>query len=241
MKLVVANWKMNPQNAVQAKKLATDIDRGLSKRSRIATVICPPFVFLPAVKPAVSSAKLGSQDLAPHEGIPLTGGISASQLKGFGVSYVIVGHSERRALGETDQQVNQKIRQALKHKIEPVVCVGFGTRKSDSAASIKKVVASQIKKGLIGIPKSRLTIVYEPVWAISRGLGTGTAVEPEHAADIIGFIKKLGSPARGNSGGSLDAKNVGDFAAQKVIQGGLVGGASLQPSEFLKIVKAFEH
>src|SRR3989338_6559621 len=117
MKLVVANWKMNPETAAEAKKLAIAVDRGLSKRSRIATVICPPFVFLPAVKPAISSAKLGSQDLAPHEGIPLTGEISAAQLKGFGVSYVIVGHSERRALGETDQQVNQKIRRSEERRV----------------------------------------------------------------------------------------------------------------------------
>lgn len=233
MKLIIANWKLNPSTLKEAQELASSVP----KKSKNKVVLCPPTIFLSQIKYPF----LGAQDCFWEEKGPYTGQTSVLQLRSLSVKYCLIGHSENRALGETDKQINAKIRVLIRHKIEPVLCVGFGTKKNDSLSVIKKILLSQIKKAMGGIGKSRLVIAYEPVWAISRGLGTGRPADPAHAAEIAGFIRSKIANAAVLYGGSLDAKNARGFAARKIIAGGLVGGASLRPAEFLKIVEAFNN
>lgn len=244
-RLIIANWKMNPQTLDEARRIASQIEHGFLgiDRSKVEAAICSPFVFLPMIKHAVHFIRLGAQDLAAFDGGPYTGEVSANQLLEFGTNLVIVGHSERRALGEGDSLVNGKMRIALEHKLEPILCVGFGTTKNMKDADVKKIIGAQLKKGLrhVNLKKARLAITYEPVWAISRGLGTGKAVAPSHAAAIIKFIKTRVPKARVLYGGSIDSKNSAGFASEGVIDGGLVGGASLHREEFLSIIKDFQN
>ncbi|MBI4050393.1 MAG: triose-phosphate isomerase [Candidatus Doudnabacteria bacterium] len=243
MKIIIANWKLNPQTIEEARSLASQIEHGLLgiERRGLETAICPPFVFLPAVRHAIHFAHLGAQNVAAEESGPFTGEISVGQLREFKTEYVIVGHSERRAMGEDDKLINRKLKLVLKHKLEPILCVGAGTKKEHSNAAVKKIVKKQLGAALAGLSSSapKLTIAYEPVWAISRGLGTGQAVTPAHAAEIIGFIKSQAPKARVIYGGSVDSKNASGLAKAKIIEGALVGGASLKALEFLQIIKAF--
>lgn len=241
MKIIVANWKMNPQTIEEARQLASQIERGLLgvDRNKVETIICPPAVFIPAVRHLIDFAKLGAQNVSRESAGAFTGEISARQLAEFGVEYVIVGHSERRRMGGDDKVINRKIKQSLAEKLKPILCVGFGTKKSDSHTQIKNVITRQIKIGLAGAKQSRITIAYEPVWAISQGLGTGKAATPAHAAEIAKFIKLIVNRVLVLYGGSVDGKNAAEFAAEKIIDGALVGGASLVPLEFLKIIRAF--
>lgn len=242
-RLIVANWKMNPQTAEEARTLASQIEHGFLAidRDKIEVAIAPPFVFLPILKHAVHFARLGAQDLAAENSGPFTGEVSGQQLLEFGVSLVLVGHSERRSLGEDDKLVNRKMRMALADKLEPILCVGFGTKSGLTEVQEKRIILSQLRKGLkdINARKSILAILYEPVWAISKGLGTGRAVAPSHAAGMMKWIKSRYPKARVLYGGSLDAKNSAGLAAETVVEGGVVGGASLHADEFLQIVKAF--
>lgn len=240
--LVVANWKLNPQKLAEARVLGSRVEQGLlgMNREGMEVVLCPPFVFLPALKMLAHFAKLGAQNIS-HEGKgAFTGEVSADQLKEFGVEYVIVGHSERRTLGEDDKAINKKIKVCLEKKLQPILCVGYGTKKSQRISEIKKIISRQLKKDLSGLGRdvSKVAVVYEPVWAISRGLGTGKAVTPEHGKEIIDYVRSKGEFKKVIYGGSLDGNNSGAFA-KAGIEGGLVGGASLDAEEFLKIVNAF--
>src|SRR3989344_1254787 len=167
-----------------------------------------------------------------------TGEVSASQLKDLRVSHVIVGHSERRIhLGETDDVINKKIKIALDRDLKVVLCVGepIQVRKL-GIKSAKDFITDQIKNGLRGVKKSdakKVIIAYEPVWAV----GTGTPDIPEEAAEICAYIKNLVSIERVVYGGSVNAKNAKEFLGQDDIDGALVGGASLNPKEFQKIVE----
>lgn len=236
---------MNPKTASEAKILASKIERGLLalSRDRVKTIICPPLIFVPAIRHSLHFASLGVQNLSAKDEGPYTGEVSAYQLLEFGVRYALIGHSERRALGETNELINQKIKICQKCGIEPVFCIGAGTKKTDSLKKIKELMKKQIEEGLRGIDLHQVNfpIAYEPVWAISRGLpGTGKAVSPEHASEVINFIKKIVSQAKVLYGGSVDRGNIMDFAESKVIDGVLVGGASLNAVEFLEIIKGFE-
>lgn len=240
-KIIIANWKMNPLTERSAIRLARAEDfRGV--------VIAPPFVFLEAVSHRLKKAKLAAQDLAREEERrgPYTGEVSAKMLKDADVRYVIVGHSERRRFSkETDTIINEKIKLALKEKLKVILCVGepWSVRKRGFGAS-KKFVKNQLRKDLKGLnPKSyilnsRLIIAYEPVWAI----GTGRADKPRDAVEMIKFIKKNLKPRsyilnpKVLYGGSVIAKNAKGFLEKKEIDGALVGGASLKPKEFKRIL-----
>ena len=241
MNIIVGNWKMNPGTLEEARRLASQIEHGLLSvaRERVETVLCPPHIFLPATRPLLHFAKLGAQNVASDLSGPYTGEISVKQLKEFNVDYVIVGHSERRALAETDKMINSKVKLALKEGIKPILCVGFGIKKDYANVRVKQVIKSQIRAGFAGVTsKSKILVAYEPVWAISGGLGTGKAVTLKHAREITDFIKSQVTGAQVIYGGSLDAKNAAGFAKMG-IGGGLVGGASLEAQDFLKIIKAF--
>ncbi len=236
-KIIIANWKLNPLTEKDAVRLATASDVS-------GVVICPPFPFLEKVHGALKKAALGAQDIFWESSGAYTGEVSAPMLKNFGVSYVIIGHSERRALGETDSDINKKVKAALVAGLKVILCVGepWAIKKKGLAAA-KNFVAGQIKKDLAGLKSlvinhKSLTIAYEPIWAI----GTGKNDKPENTAEMVKFIKKLLVSSHKSKvsvlyGGSVNAKNIADFLERGCVDGALVGGASLKPAEFKKIMK----
>lgn len=236
-KLIVANWKMHPVAVRQAVGLARASDtRGV--------VIAPPFPFLEVVGKVLRHAALGAQDIFWAARGAFTGEVSPTMLKAFGVRYVIIGHSERRALGETDTMVARKVTAALGAGLAVILCVGepWDVRRKSFAAA-KRFVVRQLRADLRGIGSSvvsrqSLVIAYEPVWAI----GTGRADKPADAATMAQFIRKSLVVSRKLSvrvlyGGSVNTRNAHAFLARREIDGALVGGASLKPVEFKKIVE----
>ena len=231
MTLIIGNWKSNPNTVTDAEKLAIAEDYE-------GVVIAPPFQYLERVGSILRHAMLGAQDVFWEDGGPYTGEVSASQLKDLKVSYVIVGHSERREhLGETDDVINRKAKIALDRDLRVVLCVGepIQIRKLGIKAA-KDFITNQIKNDLKGVKKSdakKVIVAYEPVWAV----GTGTPDIPEETAEICAYIKNLVKVNRVIYGGSVNSKNVKEFLDQDDIDGALPGGASLNPKEFQKIVE----
>jgi triosephosphate isomerase len=246
-KLIVANWKMNPQSLKEAKKLFNSVKNWIKRHSNvlknIGIIICPPFVYLPGFalstsnfRHRTSNISLGAQDLFWEEKGAFTGEISPKMLKNLGVEYVIVGHSERRKiLGETGEMINKKLKAAIKTKLKPILCIGE-TEKERTSGKTFQVLKNQLKKALNGtsnvkLQTSNLIIAYEPVWAI----GTGNPCKPEDAKEVLLFLRKiLKFPIL--YGGSVNSKNAKDYI--KIgFDGLLVGGASLDPKEFIEIIK----
>jgi len=241
--LIVANWKMNPISQKAASQLFGSLKRGLKNVRKTEVVVCPPFVYLSGNR--LTSFKLGAQDCFWQDKGAFTGEISPQMLKDLGVSYVILGHSERRQImGETDEMVNKKIREVLKLKLLPIVCVGETARERKRGETFQ-VLKREIREGLKKVPKSQMSKVvmaYEPIWAI----GTGNPCSTDDALTAILFIRKVISQIFGMAvakkirilyGGSVNSKNAGDYLGEDGIDGLLVGGASLNPKEFLKIVR----
>jgi triosephosphate isomerase len=251
---VGGNWKMNTDFAT-ARELAragaqTLRDERLDRTVDVA--VCPPFVYLLAVRDVLasvgSSVKLGAQDVHFAPNGALTGEISVSMLKDCGVQVVLTGHSERRhILGESDDLVNKKTCAVLEAGLECILCIGE-TLTQREAGRTDAVNEQQIRAGLAGVgadhlTSGRLTIAYEPVWAI----GTGRNATPADAQDAHAKIRKLigvlYSPAAAEAtrvqyGGSCNPQNAPDLMKQPDIDGGLIGGASLKPGDFTAIVRA---
>ncbi len=240
--LVVGNWKMNT-NLGQALELAAGIGNQLKNITGVRVVLCPPFPFLSSVGGALggSSVKLGAQNMHWEDSGAFTGEVAPQMLQGL-CEYVILGHSERRQLfGETDDMVNRKIQSALSHGLGPILCVGETLDQRESGQA-KAVVAEQVRRGLAEVVDITSSVVaYEPVWAI----GSGLAATPEIAAEVMseGILDVLrehygngGAEVPLLYGGSVNPSNIGEFAAQSCIHGALVGGASLQASQFVQIV-----
>ncbi len=248
-KIIIANWKMNPDSPEKAERLVKEIVRGVKKPGGVEVVIAPPFVFLDPVAKVLKAksyklkAKVGVQDVFWERKGAYTGEVSPSQLKSLGASYVIVGHSERRALGETDEMINRKVKAALKEGLKVILCVGepWSVRKKGLAAA-KRFVRNQLTKNLSDVRSqmSDVIIAYEPVWAI----GTGLADKPSDTVALVNFIKEFLKTTSDKLktkvlyGGSVTSKNAKSFLNQKAIDGALVGGASLKASEFTKIIEA---
>lgn len=248
-KLIIANWKMNPQTGKEARQIFDLLTKNLKlitnnkKLKNTEIVVCPPFVYLPllSVISHKSSVNLGAQDVFWEDKGAYTGEISATMLKDLKCSYVIVGHSERRKLGETDEMVNKKVSAALKAKLNVILCVGEHYRENHN--EIPNVVEGQIASALANVPKSainKITVAYEPVWAI----GTGIPDTPEGAMMAAVLIRKIAVGIFGQSaknlrvvyGGSVNAENAGSFINHEGIDGVLVGGASLDSQEFAKTI-----
>ena len=223
-KLIVANWKLNPLTLAEAQALAAKIDRA----PKHATVVCPPAAFLSSI----DYPHLGAQDCFWKAKGPYTGQVSAAELKSIGVQYCIVGHSERRGLGETDEQINGKIQALLEQNITPVLCVGYGTTITEDDLEVIDVLKGQLDSGLAGIDPAKVVVAYEPVWAI----GTGKPASPEHAEKVALFIKTKYNVSKVLYGGSVNSTDVRGFLAQHHIDGALVGGASLLADDFNKII-----
>lgn len=243
--IIVANWKMNPVSLAEAKRNFEIIKKGVRTVKKVEAVISAPFVFLSALKPT-NYLKLGAQDCFFGEKGPFTGEISPKQLKNLGVEYVILGHSERRRyLGESTELVNQKIKSALETGLKIIFCIGSEAKKPG------KEMKYQLKNGLKGIKKSdlnRVVFVYEPVWAISTSKNKVIATPQEalkgglYMRNILQkmFDKKTARRAKIIYGGSVDSKNIRGFVKEGKMAGGLPGAASLDPYEFIKIVKAVD-
>lgn len=228
-KLVVANWKEHPESIEEARAL-------FSALKGLPCIVCPPFPFLEEA--SNYDFGHGAQDVSWEDEGPHTGEVSAGMLKAFGVTHVIVGHSERRALGETDAIINKKILKALREGLIPILCVGEPEAIHEKGtAAVEVYVGDELKEDLKGADPTKVIIAYEPIWAISTS-GTGKTDTPADAADMIDFIKAtLGVPdAQVLYGGSVSAENAESFLRVPTIGGVLVGGASLHPVEFKKII-----
>ncbi|XOB46234.1 MAG: triose-phosphate isomerase [Candidatus Nealsonbacteria bacterium] len=228
---IIGNWKCNPTSLKKASNLFNSIRRGIEDVKNAEVVICPPFVYL-SLLGAPSSARrrasygglaFGSQNCFREERGAFTGEISPLMLTDLGCKYVIIGHSERRShLSEKDAEINKKLKAALKQNLRPILC-------------IDKI--SQIKRGIKGILKSqikKIIVAYEPIWAI----GTGKACSFSQAKRFNLSIKKvLGKKHPVLYGGSVNSQNALGYIKESKFQGLLIGGASLKPKEFIKIVK----
>jgi triosephosphate isomerase len=246
-KLIAGNWKMNKTPA-EAAALARDLATAAGQRTDVEIVICPPFTALDAAGQAVTGTlvRLGAQNLHPEKSGAFTGEVSAEMLRDLRVSHVILGHSERRALfGETDAFINLKVLAALKNQLRPIFCVGETLTERESGATLK-VVQAQVERGLEGVGREQaaeLVVAYEPVWAI----GTGKVATTEQAQEVHAFIRSLLAKLFGDAiaqkirilyGGSMKPANAPELLAQPDIDGGLIGGASLEARSFLDLVAA---
>jgi triosephosphate isomerase (TIM) len=248
--IVAANWKMHKTHleAIQdVQKLSYLL--GKEDTDRVEVVVCPPFTALRAVQTIIEADRLpfslGAQNAHWEDAGAFTGEISGPMLVALRVSFVIVGHSERRQhFGETDAVVARKIRAVFRHDMTPILCVGE-TDDEREAGRATDVVTSQVREDLSKLgpdEASRLVIAYEPVWAI----GTGKACSPEDAGEAVRAIRDVletmystdvAEAVRVQYGGSVKAGNIREFMAVPEIDGALVGGASLDPEELALIVK----
>ena len=249
-KIIIANWKMNPATPQQALRLAREVAHGTKDVKNIDVVLAQPFIFLPLLRYTPYAVRhpfqLGAQDCFWEKVGAYTGEISAPQLKALGVKYIIIGHSERRALGETNEMARKKILAALALNIKPVLCVGEKEKKTDEV--FPHIIRNELHEGLKNIKKSllkNLIIAYEPVWAIS-GNRSSHADTPQNVYEMSILIKRelyrmlsknIASRIPIIYGGSVDDKNATDFIKDGAVDGLLVGGASLNAKKFVRIVK----
>lgn len=246
-KLIAGNWKMNKTSA-DGVTLVRDIVAAVGKQADVDIVVCPPFTALESAAKALegSNVKLGAQNMHPEANGAFTGEISAAMLRAIFATHVILGHSERRTyFAENDEFINKKVLAALKNQLRPILCVGE-TLAEREAGSTLKVVQTQTERGLEGVSKDQATslvIAYEPVWAI----GTGKVATTEQAQEVHAFIRGLLVKLFGDAiaqkvrilyGGSMKPANAPELLAQTDIDGGLIGGASLEARSFVELVNA---
>ncbi|MGJ3243005.1 MAG: triose-phosphate isomerase [Opitutales bacterium] len=245
--LIAGNWKMN-KTVTDAGELVTEIADAVGQQTAVAVAVCPPFVALAAVADAMgdSNLQLGAQNMHPEASGAYTGEISAHMLRAVYASFVILGHSERRAyFHEDDAFINRKVLAALENNLKPILCVGE-TLEQREAGETMDVVRTQVVEGLTGVDAKKadmVVIAYEPVWAI----GTGKTATPAMAQEVHSGIRSIlaerfGGPTaekiRILYGGSMKPENADDLLAEKDIDGGLIGGASLVGKSFVKLVES---
>lgn len=246
-KIIAGNWKMN-KTVAEAETLSAAIKRELDSETKVDVVLCPPFTAIAAVSQEVSGSQIavGAQNMHHEASGAYTGEISAEMLREQFCRYVILGHSERRRyFAETDAGVNKKTHAALAAGLKPIVCVGE-TLEEREADKIEDVITTQINGGLADVDPTDLrnvVIAYEPIWAI----GTGKTASPEQAQDVHALIRSLlakltdqatADAVRIQYGGSMKPANAAELLGKPDIDGGLIGGAALDPTSFIEIVKA---
>ncbi|MDH3351380.1 MAG: triose-phosphate isomerase [Gammaproteobacteria bacterium] len=244
--LVAGNWKMNGSTASNAE-LVAGIVAGAPTSGSVKVLICPPFPYLSTVVAQVagSSVAVGAQTVSEHEAGAFTGEVAPAMLRDIGCEYVIVGHSERRALyGETSFAVAAKFKAALDAGLKPILCVGetLEQRESGSTESVVEVQLGAVidKVGIAGFATG--VVAYEPVWAI----GTGMTASPQQAQDVHRHIRNvmaghdadIAAATQILYGGSMKGENAAGLLAMPDIDGGLIGGASLKAADFLAIAAA---
>ena len=248
--IMAGNWKMHHTH-LDAIQVVQKLSYRLSTEDyeRCEVVVCPTFTSLRAVQTVIEADNLpiglGAQNVFWEEKGAYTGEVSPSMLAKLNVSYVIVGHSERREIfGETDEMVNKKVKAVLAGGMTPIMCVGETLEEREAGETAAKV-SRQVQAGLEGVDPGQvgaMVVAYEPIWAI----GTGRNATPEDANETIGTIRSMvaglagegpGASIRIQYGGSVKPSNVGAIMAQPEIDGALVGGASLEADDFAQIVR----
>lgn len=242
--IIAGNWKMH-KTINEAKSFVEEI-KGSIKETDVEAVICAPYTILKDLKEVTkgTNIKVGAQNMHFEENGAFTGEISPLMLKELEIDYVIIGHSERRQyFNETDETVNKKVKKALEHSIIPIMCVGESLEQREDGDT-KSIVKSQVEKGLQGINHEdikKIVVAYEPIWAI----GTGKTASSEDANEVIAYIREviknvssedISEEIRIQYGGSVKPSNVEEIMNQSDIDGALVGGASLEPKDFIELV-----
>ena len=245
--VIAGNWKMN-MTATETRKFAEELKRIMPRAKWCDTVICVPACNITAAVKAFKELRIsvGAENLYFEEKGAYTGEISAAMLRDLGVKYVIVGHSERRQyFGETDTAVNRKVHAALDAGLSPIICVGESESQREMGVT-QDWIALQVKTALYGVPAERLrrcVIAYEPIWAI----GTGKTATAQQAGEVCTAIRatirglygaRVARSVTIQYGGSMNPKNAQELLAQPDVDGGLIGGASLKPEQFVEIIHA---
>ncbi|MBR6812504.1 MAG: triose-phosphate isomerase [Oscillospiraceae bacterium] len=246
-KIIAGNWKMN-KTPGETKTFVEELNQKLDGLNGCDTVICVPFVNIPAAVRAAKARRIavGAQNMHHEAKGAYTGEISSQMLQDLGVKYVIVGHSERRAyFAETDVIVNKKVKAVLEGNMIPIICVGESDAQRDRGVT-EEFISLQLKEAFSGIDAAdakRCVVAYEPIWAI----GTGRTATPEEAQQVCAHIRSFFKANYGAAvaravrvlyGGSMNAGNAASLLACPDIDGGLIGGASLKSDDFTAIVKA---
>jgi triosephosphate isomerase (TIM) len=244
--LVVGNWKMHGGIA-EARELASGVRDGLKRPRGVEVALCPPFTSLPVVAEVLTGSPIawGAQNCHWEDKGAFTGEIAPSMLVELGCRLVILGHSERRSIfRETDEEINRKVAAALRHGLQPLLCVGE-TEEERRQGLTFTVVEGQLRAGWAGLAAdqiARSVLAYEPVWAI----GTGVNATPAQAAEVHGYLrgivselasKEIAQSLRILYGGSVKADNAAALIQEPDIDGALVGGASLQAQSFITIAR----
>ena len=244
--VIAANWKMN-KTPSDTKAFMTEFKAMMPKGRWCDVAICVPAVCIPAAVRAMRETRvgIGAENCNANASGAYTGEIATNMLVDAGCKYVIIGHSERRAMGETDAEVNAKVQAALAAELIPIVCVGESLEQREIGIT-EEWITMQIKAALCGVAEEKIRkiiIAYEPIWAI----GTGKTATPEQAEEVCEHIRTVirklygAKIARAISilyGGSMNEKNAFELLAQPDIDGGLIGGASLVPEKFVQIIEA---
>ena len=244
--LIAGNWKMN-KTPSETKAFMTEFKSILPKGRWCDMALCVPAVCIPTAVRAMRETRvgIGAENCNANASGAFTGEISTGMLVDAGCKYVIVGHSERRAMGETDQDVNKKVLAVLEAGLIPIMCCGESLEQREAGIT-NEWITMQIKSGLQGVPEEKIrkvVIAYEPIWAI----GTGKTATPEQAEEVCESIRTVIRKLYGSKnaraisilyGGSMNEKNAYELLAQPDIDGGLIGGASLVPEKFVKIIEA---
>lgn len=256
-KIIIGNWKMNPRTIKEAEKLFGNVAKSVSKIKRTEVVICPPFIYFEPLFNLLKAKSyklkanfsLGAQDAFWGDVGAFTGEVSAEMLYNIGVKYVILGHSERRALGESDSDINKKIKASLVAGLRPILCVGENAR--DENHSYFNLIKTQLEECLVGVSRnsiSKIIIAYEPIWAISSTLNRKDAI-PDDSREMTIFIRKILSDKFGKDasrvriiyGGSANEKDAKDFLQNGGVDGLLAGRASLDAKKFIEIINIAEN
>jgi len=244
--VIAGNWKMN-KTPTETREFMTQLKTIMPKGRWCDVALCVPAVCIPAAVRAMRETRIGigAENCNANASGAYTGEIATNMLVDAGCKYVIIGHSERRAMGETDADVNAKVLAALDAGLIPIMCCGESLEQRDADVTAEWV-AMQIKLGLRGVPEEKIrkvVIAYEPIWAI----GTGRTATPEQAQEVCenirAVVRKLYSSKNARAisilyGGSMNEKNAYELLAQPDIDGGLIGGASLVPEKFVQIIEA---
>lgn len=244
--LIVGNWKLNPVSLVAATTLANDLAKKVKKSEVPYVAVAPGYPYLAAVERMInkSAISLAAQDVAIYSIGAYTGEVSILQLKDLKTKFIIIGHSERRALGETDELVQKKVLLTLKHNLTPIVCIGENNR--DEQGNFFNFVEEQLRslgKVLSATQIKKVVIAYEPIWAIGTG-NTATAVDVKEMQLFIESVltkiynRPTAKATRLIYGGSVKPENALELHTEGGMNGFLVGGASLKAEDFVAIIKA---
>ena len=243
--LIAGNWKMNT-TASESEDLIAEINSLVGQQTQVQVCICPPFTSLQKSSGLVEQTEvlLGAQNMSAEPSGAFTGEISAEMLRDLYVNFVILGHSERRQyFGETNESINLKVLAAVQNNLKPIYCIGETLEERESDKTLE-VVKTQVQDGLANFPLSEvenLVLAYEPVWAI----GTGKTATDEMAQEVHAYVRGLlvdlfgdaaGSGVRILYGGSMKPENASGLLSQPDVDGGLIGGASLNAKSFCAIV-----